>query len=198
MVRLAIGVVITSIVLFFWGFVVWGGAIPYAKLVWSTPATYDDSVRQDLKRHFPGNETYFIPNSTGDVSVDEKRYAEGPVAFVHMLNVDGRSMVDTSIMVKGFLLNLFFILGLAAMFWQFRESLTTYRQRMVLTVWFGVLSALFVNIGDSIWWGIDYPWKLYQAFYTVTSIILTGAILSRFIASPQTDGPAPAKSPDRA
>lgn len=193
--RIWVGIIVTSIVLFIWGFVVWGGAIPYAEMIWHKPALGDEAG-PDLKRHFPVNGTYLFPNPTGQMDQDEKRSQQGPIAFVHMLNVEGRALMDSSIMVKGFLLNLFFILGLAAMFWQFRESLTTYRQRLVLTVWLAVLSALFVNIGDAVWWGIDYPWKLYQAFYTVTSIILTGAILSGFIASPQIKKTVPAKTPD--
>ncbi len=184
--RLIAGIVVTSIALFMWGFVVWGGAIPYQTEIWKAPAG-GDAAGPMLKKYFPENGTYVFPANSGDMEADSERHEQGPVAFVHMLKVDGHPMFDSSIMINGFILNFIFVSMVAALLWCLREALTTYKSRVLLIVAFGLIAAVFVNIGDAIWWQIDLKWKLYQAFYTLSACTLTGAILAAFIPKSASD-----------
>ncbi len=180
MVRFIVGTLVTSVALFMWGFVVWGGAIPFQEMVWKKPVA-DSEAGSLLKKQFPENGVYIYPPMTGDMEADEKRHQAGPIAFVHMLRVDGRPMMDTSIMIGGFILNTVFVALVAGLLWSLRESLCTYKSRFILVAAFGLIAAVFINIGDAIWWQIDLKWKLYQAFYTLSACMLTGAILAAFV-----------------
>ncbi len=181
MKKTAIGVIISAVVLYLWGFLFWGFG-PYARMIWQH--TGDDAAAgQALLEHFPDNGTYFVPGLDADPSKMEALYASGPVAFVHMLAVDGRPMFDSSIMINGFFLNLVVILLIAVLMRQVRSALPTFVDCVKFSALAGLTAAILIDLGDSVWWQIDWPWMLYNALYHLVAWLIVGAILAKFIDS---------------
>lgn len=179
-----IGIAISAVVLFFWGFLYWGLG-PYRSMIWQ-PNADDVAAGQALLQHFPENGTYFVPGFTQDEATVEKLFADGPIAFVHMISASGRSMHDPAIMIQGFILNLVVIVLIAMLLRRVCSALPTYVDRVKFVALAGVTSAVLIDFGDAVWWQIDWSWKLYQAFYSFSAWLITGLILAKFIA-PESD-----------
>ncbi len=103
------------------------------------------------------------------------------MAFVHMLSIDGRAMADPSIMIQGFILNLVVIVLIAVLLRQVCSALPAYSDRVKFSALVGLTAAIFIDCGGAVWWQIDWPWKLYQAFYSFSACVLIGLVLARFI-----------------
>jgi hypothetical protein len=191
MKRTLLGILIASVVLYMFGFLWWGGALPYATAIWKQPVE-QDTVRVALRKHFPDNGVYFVPGFNEDQAAAEKLTAEGPVAFVHMLAVNGRPLLDPQIMVGGFVLNVAAIVLMTLLLQRAAPALPRYAQRVGFTALAGLTAALLMDGGDVVWWQIDVAWKLYIGayhllFWSITGMILAWAVPSR---SPAIDRPA--------
>jgi hypothetical protein len=179
MKRTLIGVAIACVVLFFWGFLYWGLG-PYKTLIWKH-ARNDAAAGAALREQFPENGTYLVPSFTNDEKTMEELSKKGPVAFVHMLAVDGTATFDPMMLIKGFVLNLIVIVLIALLLRRVATSLPTYLERVTFVALTGLTAALLIDGGDVAWWNISWAWKLYQGFYSVSFWILTGLILAWFV-----------------
>ena len=94
LLRFLAAVLAATVATFFFGFLYWGvNQAPYR----SFSKTVDEpEARSALKKHFPENGTYFVPGLGHEQETVEKLHEEGPVAFVHMISADGRTMMWTS------------------------------------------------------------------------------------------------------
>jgi hypothetical protein len=173
------GVAIAAVVLFFWGFLYWGLG-PYRTMIWHQ-STDDVAAGQALLKHFPENGSYFVPEMTHEEATVENLFADGPVAFVHMISASGRSMHDPTIMIQGFILNLVVIVLIATLLHRVCSALPTYLDRVKFVALAGLIAAVLVDLGDAVWWQIDWSWKLYQSFYTLSACVITGLILAKYI-----------------
>lgn len=181
MKKAILGIVIASVVLYMWGFVYWGLG-PYPKLIWKQ-ANDDVAAGQALSEHFPENGVYFVPGAGHDQATAEGLYETGPVAMVHMIAADGRPMMDPSIMVGGFALNVVVIVLIGALMCQVRAALPTYAHRVKFAALAGLTAAMLIDCGDIVWWQIDWSWKLYNAFYHFSAWLIVGLVLAKFMAS---------------
>src|SRR5580692_13071758 len=163
MKRTLIGVAIACVVLYLWGFLYWGFG-PYKTLIWKH-ARDDAAAGAALREQFPENGTYLVPSFTHDDRTMEELSKQGPVAFVHMLAVDGTPTFDPTMLIKGFVLNLIVIVLIALLLRKVATSLPTYLDRVTFVALTGLTAALLVDGGDIAWWHISWEWKLYQAFY---------------------------------
>ena len=185
-----IGIAVAAVVLYMWGFVYWGlGQSIYGTMIWNRTAD-DVAAGEALRQHFPADGTYYVPGFDQDQQALEARFKQGPVAFVHMLAAGGREAFDPSIMIQGFVLNLVFIVLLAFMLRQVCSGLPAYADRVKFTALAGLTAAVLIDIGDAVWWQIDWGWKLYNAVYDFSAFLITGLILAKFIAACDADGPA--------
>ena len=183
MVRFIGGIIVASIILYIWGFVYWGMGNPYySKEIWKAPNN-EATAAAVLSEQFQENGVYFIPSHHQEEGL-EGRYNSGPIAFVYMIDADGREMMDPEIMTNGFIINTIYVILLAGLLWSFRSSATTYGKRVCLTCWMGVIAAVFSQIGDVVWWQLDLHWKLYDAGYTVSAFLITGLVLAAFVPKP--------------
>jgi hypothetical protein len=179
MLKLIIGIVIATVVLFFWGFAYWVIS-PYPLMIWKQAKDEDTAVKS-LREHFPENGVYIIPGGGADDPTKERRINEGPVAIVHMISVNGRPSMDPKIMVGGFLLNGVAIVLIAILLRWASPALPGYLGRVAFVSLIGLTVALLVDGGDIIWWQLDLKWKLYQAGYNIGFWIITGIILAMFV-----------------
>ncbi len=190
MKRALLGIAISSIVLYMFGFLWWGGALPYATAIWKQPAE-QDTARAALRKHFPDNGVYFVPGFNDDQAAAEKLTAEGPVALVHVLAANGRPLLDPRIMVGGFVLNVAAIVLMTLLLQRAAPALPRYSQRVGFTALAGLTAALLMDGGDVVWWQIDALWKLYMGayhllFWTIAGLILAWSVNS---AAPATVHP---------
>jgi hypothetical protein len=181
MKRMIIGVAIAAVVLYVWGFL-WWGLGPYPWRIWQQPVD-EAAARSALKEQFPENGPYFIPAYTEDTEAAEQAYAAGPVAFVHMLHVEGRSIMDAGIMVRGFLNNVVAIVLIALVLRKAAPALPSWGRRARFVALVGLAATVLTEIGDAVWWEIDWNWKIYQAAYFMGFWMIAGIILAVFVKS---------------
>ena len=136
-----------------------------------------------LLEQFPENGTYYVPAFTHEQDQIEELFQQGPVAFVHMLAVDGRPAMDSSIMVQGFLLNLVVIVLIGLLLLQVGPALPSYLDRIKFVTLAGVASAVLIDFGDCAWWQMDWGWMAYRAGYHVTAWVVAGLVLGCFFGS---------------
>ncbi|QDU07709.1 hypothetical protein [Gimesia aquarii] len=180
MKRTVLGIIIAAIVLYIWGFIYWGFG-PYSTMIWKK-STDDVAAGKALQEFFPQNGTYFVPSFDQDQKLVETLYEEGPVAYVHMLSINGRPiMADFSNLIQGFFLNLVVIILIAILLNQVCTSLPGYLDRVKFVALAGLISAIFYDCGDAVWWMLDWSWELYQAFYGFSAWLVIGLILAKFI-----------------
>lgn len=179
MKRTVLGIIIAAIVLYVWGFIYWGLG-PYRTMVWKQP-TDDVAAGKALLEYFPQNGTYYVPGFDQEQKTVETLFESGPVAFVHMLSINGRPMADPSIMIQGFILNIVVIILIAILLRQVCAALPGYLDRVKFVALAGLISAIFTDFGDAVWWQLDWSWELYQAFYGFSAWLIIGLILAKFI-----------------
>jgi hypothetical protein len=171
MKRLVLGIVVAAVVLYLWGFLVWGLG-PYRTAIWKKPAD-EAAARKVLKEQFPENGTYYVPSFGQEQAVVEE-FKQGPVAMVHML-------ADPSIMIGGFVLNLVALVLIALILQRVASAMPGYGQRVGFVALIGLTAALLCDGGDAVWWQIPWSWKLYQAGYDFSFWLIAGLILPRFV-----------------
>lgn len=187
MKKTVIGIIVAAVVLYMWGFLYWGiGNEFYATKIWKHAAD-DEATGDVLREHFPENGTYLVPGYEADVTKAEALYKKGPVAFVHMLHISGREMMDPTIMINGFLLNLVVIIMIAMLLRQVAPALPSFAAKAKFSALAGLTAAVLIDCGDAVWWQIDWSWKLYNAFYDFSAWLITGVVLSWFLSSESTD-----------
>ena len=109
-------------------------------LVWQQPA--DEQARGMLCQHFPFNGTYYVPSFENDEKTISRAFDEGPVAFVHMLAVDGRPMFVPSIMIQGFLLNLAVVILITLFLRQCADAFPKFADRVKPIVLVGLTATI--------------------------------------------------------
>ena len=176
MQKTIIGIVVTTLVLYVWGFLYWGvSTIPYS--YWKQ--TSDDAMAQEmLSEHFPESGTYFIPGVGNDPEMRQTLYRNGPTGFIHIKH-GGRAEMDSTTMIAGFLLNLIVVVLLAAFFKV--AGATEFRDFARLSVVGGAVAVVAIDVGDMIWWQVPVEWKIWQLFYDYTLWIIAGHLLGIFM-----------------
>jgi len=171
-----LGILVVSVACYVWGFLYWGVSnVPYA--AWSQ-APNDAAVQESLRELLPESGTYYIPGLDHEDEQLASLFASGPVAFIHV-NLDGRPMVDPTIMIGGMLLTVL-IVSFMALFFKVTGA-SEFRDFARQSVIVGVLMVIAFDGGDLVWWQIPLEWKLAQAIYNFTLIILAGHLLGIFM-----------------
>jgi hypothetical protein len=179
MKKTIIGVAAAVVALYVFGFLYWGLG-PYRTLVWKH-ADDDGAAGKALREHFPKNGTYYVPGFHHGQAETEASFAKGPVAFVHMLAIDGRPLADVSIMIEGFIVYLLVIALIAVLLRKTLACFPTFGGRVGFVALIGMTATIFFDGGDIAWWQITWSWKLYQAAYAIGFWVLAGVILGWFI-----------------
>ncbi len=183
----AIGVLLATLALFAWGMLYWG-ANPAPYTAWQQ--TRDDAAAgRAILQYFPVTGTYYLPGLYNDAETRTKLHEHGPVAFVHVTARDGRPEFAPAIFVKGLALDLGVVLLLAWLMHQAGPALPGYGDRVKLAAAAGLLAALLVDLGDVVWWSIPWQWKLHQALYSFTAVLVPGLVLARFMERREAGAP---------
>lgn len=179
MKRFVLGVFLAALAMYIWGLLYWGAnPLPYTawKRVPDEPA-----ARAALLEHFPEDGTYYVPGMHHDNETLAALTEEGPVAFVHMLRREGRPMMDPTILVWGFVLYLAVALVLGLLLRAAAPALPTYGARVKAAALAALAAALMIDLGEAVWWYIPLSWKLHQAVFDFSALLIAGLVLARFV-----------------
>jgi hypothetical protein len=176
--RVLVGIVLATVIVYFWGFLYWGASsVPYS--AWQESAD-DAAAGQALLDHFPESGVYYIPANGNPPELRSKLYETGPTGFV-ILDVDGRPEFDATIMAEGFALNGVVMALLALLLHSCRRATPLYSDRLRLVSLVAAIAVLLVNAGDIVWWAMPVDWELWQIFYNFSALVLGGAVLAYFV-----------------
>lgn len=165
--KLAIGIVVTALALFVFGFLFWGAnPLPYAS--WNeTPNPL--AAQAAVRTHFPQTGVYGVPNP-GEAPADVW-------AMLYVRHDPPQSLPDLGEMLKG-LAHYFLVAGALALVLRHRAALgATVRRAAIL----GVAAVVVVEGSDVAWWGYPLGWKLWGAAYHVLVFALGALVLARFL-----------------
>lgn len=192
MQKTIIGIVVTTLIVYIWGFLYWGvSTLPYA----SWQQSPDDAVAQEmLAEHFPESGTYFIPGVGNDSETRTALYEKGPTGFVHITH-GSSSEADPAIMVQGLLLNLI-IVALMAVFFRVAGA-TEFRDFARLSVIAGAVAVVAIHVGDIVWWRMHLEWKIWQLLYDYSVWLLAGHLLGVFMKQQAQMEQAPDQQTDQ-
>jgi len=176
--RQIIGVILATVAVYMWGFLYWGAStFPYS--AWQ--ATNDDAAAgKALLEHFPVSGTYYVPGMYDDEATRNKLSDAGPVAFVHIQR-EGRPVVDTSIMLNGFLLTFVTALLISMILKRALPALPSYTDRAGFVALVGLTAVVMIDCGDAVWWNTPWGWKIYQIFYDLVAWVIAGLVLAKFV-----------------
>lgn len=181
MKNFSIGVILATVAMYMWGFLYWGGANPFPYKAWKQSKD-DVAAGKALLEHFPETGTYYLPGMNHEQSTREQLFQNGPVAFVHITARDGCPMMDPSIMVKGFFVNLIVVVLFALLLKCVAGALPSYWDRVKFAVLTGLMAAVLIDFGDAVWWRIPWEWKIQVALYNFSAIFVAGLVLAKFVS----------------
>lgn len=184
--RTILGIVLATLVLYFWGFLYWGlNPLPYQSLRRSTDTA---AAGEALKKFFPENGAYLFPGRITDEAEAERMYSAGPVGILQMTSVDGRPAFDPRIMLNGFVVNTIAVCLIAALLRTVSGALPTYGSRVKFAALAGLTCALLTDIGEVAWWDVSLAWNLHKAVYTLSAWVVTALVLAKFVGAKREAG----------
>lgn len=179
MARMAIGIGLAAVAMFFWGFLFWGTGLvnPFQPI----PAPAESAVAGALKSGLADSGAYMIPSAEGRTPEQiAAAMASGPFAIVHVVQ-EGVAMGDPVTMLAGFVHMLITCALLAAVLVLAGRAAPDYRSRLQLLAVVAAIAALFNPLGDPIWWHLSWGFGLTHAAYTFGAFAVSGAVLAYFV-----------------
>lgn len=166
-------ILLAAVAMFFWGFLYWGmNPLPYQ----SWQQADDTAAQEALRELFPTPGAYFVPGMNHPEAELSALYERGPIAMVHMAHVDGRPMMDPTMMAVGFALCIF---TAAVIAWIVTRFSGTYADRLKSVLIVAFAASFAIHLGDVVWWSVDLGWKIWPMVYDFASWTIAGAILAR-------------------
>jgi len=175
--RALIGGVAAAVVMFIIGFIFF--ATPLAKLGSSSlDNAQAAAVQQSLASNIAKTGTYYVPD--GDTPEQTVMYGRGPVATIHY-NSGGFSIADPGVMVGGFLHMLVVSLLMAVGLYTLSLHIPSFGERVRLLV-LGVLgAAIFMRLGEPIWFHQDWGHAIYLFIADTVSLIAAGLVILKLL-----------------
>ena len=167
---LPVGALAAAIVMFALGFVFYGilGMMVYTPL---DPAVAG-AVQGALAEHLSATGTYIAP-------ADEEAWMRGPAAVVHFVAAGGAKAMPVT-MALGFLnfAVAAFLIGLGL-----KGAGGSAQRQMTLVFWFALGAAVFMHIGDPIWYGFAWRAALIEFAFDTIMLVAGGLVLAKWFTS---------------
>ncbi len=171
---------LAAVAMFVFGSVFWMSPMPYSAV--STVA--DDAVVQSaIREHFPETGLYYVP-SVATFNADPDRFTElhvaGPVVEVNVAYDVGEPM-QPGVFLAGFLHQwvICFLIGLLLL--KVAPVFPTFASKVGFVTVLGLLGALFINVGQVIWWREPVGWQLWNVVYNTVAWVLAGLVIARML-----------------
>jgi hypothetical protein len=177
MARALIGAAIAAVVMFIIGFIFF--ATPLSKL---GTGTLDNAraaaVQQAMAANIPSTGTYTVPSA--DTPEQTVMYGRGPVATIHY-NSGGYSVADPSVMVIGFVHMLIVTLLMAVGLFTISQYVPSFGERVRLLVLGTIGAAVFMRLGEPIWYHHDWGNAIYAFIADSVSLIIAGLVILKLL-----------------
>ncbi len=175
--RALVGGVAAAVVMFILGFIFY--ATPLYKL---GSASLDNSraaaVQLALAQNVPETGTYFVPS--GDTPEQTVMYGRGPIATIHY-NTRGFSIADPAIMIGGFVHMLVVSLLMAVGLYTLSLHIPGFGERVRLLVLGVIGAAIFMRLGEPIWFHQDWGHAVYLFLADCVSLIAAGLVILKLL-----------------
>ena len=177
--RFALGSVIAAVVMFALGFVFFGllGMMMFDPLDAGTAA----SVQSTLGGTLPATGTYAVP-------MGEEAWMRGPSAVVQYVAAGGAPDMAMA-MGMGFV---HFLLSALLIGYALKAVGGDFGRQARVMVWFGLAAAVFMHLGDPIWYGFAWRNTLFQFVADAVMFIVGGLVLAWWLSSARETRPATA------
>ena len=159
--KLALGILVTTVVLFVFGFLYWAANPLPNKALNTVPKP--DAAAVAIGEQFPDDGMYSLVR-------------QGLSAMV-IVNHDFPEEVDPVAMSYGFLHYLVIVIFLAVVL-QNGATVSAHVRRAFIM---GLGAVILVEGADLIWWGYTWGWKLWGAAYHILVFVLGALLLSKFL-----------------
>ena len=165
--KLAIGIVVTAVVLFVFGFLFWA-ANPLPSASWNTAA--DQAAAQEAVRaHFPQSGVYNVPGAATAPS--------GVWAMVYVNHDVPETLPDPAEMLRGFFHYVLVALVLALLLRRQAPLAEQVKKAAVA----GLAAVIVVEGSDVVWWGYPLGWKLWSVGYHELVFVIGALTLAKFL-----------------
>ena len=189
--RFFIGILLSAVAMFFWGFVFWT-VVPLGVGAVQELPDYDKVVPV-LKSAITESDVYFIPgpppaaDSAAEVLEQHtRRHENGPIAML-MYRTDGMPVMAASFFIRGFIHFVGVAWIVAMLTTMALPALPQFGMRVGFVFLLGVLAFVWIDLSGAVWW--NHPWKfaLTNGLFHVVSALLMGIILALFICPTATE-----------
>jgi hypothetical protein len=175
--RALVGGVAAAVAMFIIGFIFF--ATPLYKLgSGSLDNAQAAAVQQAMAQNIPQSGTYFVPS--GDTPEQAVMYGRGPVATIHY-NTGGYSIADPASMIGGFLHMLVVCLLMAVGLYTLSLHIPSFGERVRLLVLGVVGAAVFMRLGDPIWYHQDWGHAIYLFIADCVALIVAGLVILKLL-----------------
>jgi hypothetical protein len=175
--RALVGGVVAAVAMFIIGFIFF--ATPLYKLgSGSLDNAQAAAVQQAMAQNIRQSGTYFVPS--GDTPEQAVMYGRGPVATIHY-NTGGYSIADPASMIGGFLHMLVVCLLMAVGLYTLSLHIPSFGERVRLLVLGVVGAAVFMRLGDPIWYHQDWGHAIYLFIADCVALIVAGLVILKLL-----------------
>lgn len=186
--RIVLASVVSAILMFMWGFCFWGLSGVGSSLMEPLPAEDDVTAVFRSQRAPTGMYVYPMPvdpSQEGAHAEWERKHEEGPIMQV-AYRAEGGPAMSPAVLGKG-LAHYFVVALLTSILLAIAVGrLPSYASRVGFVLLVGLISAVWANGGDAIWWFHSLRYSLGNSAYTL------GAALVMALASAAIIKPKPA------
>lgn len=176
MFKLVLGSFLSAMALFVFGAAFWTSPLPYRFV--AKPARGDAGLGQALRDHLPVDGLYLVPGIETDPKDAPAAYRAGPVATIHFRK-GGVEAMSPSVFINGFLQG-WAATSLLALLLRLAPQ-PRYGLRVLVVVTAASASAIYMKLGDGIYWFQPWPWLVLNAAYDVVAFLVAGLVLAAFI-----------------
>ena len=177
---LFLGAVLAAVVLFVWGFVVWG-LMPVDPF----PRIADEAaVSAVLLERLPETGYYLLPGDDSDMDAFVQRHRGGPIAMIAFRR-EGTNPMAPSVFLLGLLHMLASTLLLGLVLRAAAPRLRTHGALAAFVALVGVFVGVWAHLAEPIWWHQPWSFHLLAAAHDVIGLALAGLVLARFVRPEQ-------------
>jgi hypothetical protein len=182
---LLLGALLAAVVLFVWGFLVWG-LMPVDPFLEVTDAP---AFTQALTAQLPETGVYLLPaqgrtDEAYAAAVESMR--RGPLAMVFFRRA-GVEPLSAGFFALGFLHMLVSALIVAGLLRLVAPALPRFGARFAFVALFGLAVGVWARLGEPVWWPIPWDFHLLYFVSDLGSWALAGLVLARFVRSAEPE-----------
>lgn len=159
--KLTLGILLTALVLFGFGFVYWAANPLPNKALDTVPDS--DAAAAAIGEQFPDSGMYNVMQSGLSATV--------------IVNHGATEEADPLVMLYGFV-HYLVIVSLLAVVLQNGAPVASHVRRAFIM---GLAAVILVEGADIIWWGYTWGWKLWGAAYHILVFVIGALVLSKFL-----------------